>query len=194
MTQTLRMATPDDAPGMLAIYAKVVRETAISFEYEPPEPAAFRAKIEKLLATHACLVLEDRAGVAAYAYGSEWRGRIAYSWSTETTVYVREDARGRGAGRRIYGALLEALTLQGFRLAIGGIALPNAASVALHELLGYRPVGTHHGCGFKLGRWHDVGFWEKELLPRRDGEQPAAPRPPAAMATDPRWMELLARP
>ena len=191
MTPTLRMATPDDAAGMLAIYAKVVRETAISFDYEPPALASFRAKIEKVLATHACLVAEDSAGVAAYAYGSPWRDRIAYSWSTETTVYVREDRRGTGIGRRIYGALLEALLLQGFRLAIGGIALPNPASVALHEALGYRHVGTHRGCGFKFGKWHDVGFWEKELAPRQEGEPPAPPLSPATLVSDRRWASIL---
>lgn len=172
----VRLAIPADVAAMLAIYAKVVRETAISFEAEAPSPEEFARRLAERQASHCWIVGHDEEGVLAYAYGGPWRARAAYAWTTETTIYVHERARGRGIGKQVYGELLRRLTAQGFRAAIGGIALPNAASVALHEALGFRHVGTHAKCGHKFGRWHDVGFWEVELAPRPDEPTPALPR------------------
>ena len=105
-------------------------------------------------------------------------------------MYVRDDARRGGVGRAVYRALLDCLRLQGYRLAIGGITLPNDASVALHEAMGFRASGVHRRCGWKLGAWHDVGFWDVALA--ADDGAPAAPRTPSDLAGTARWRAALA--
>lgn len=190
MPASIRLATESDAEPMLAIYAPVVRDTAISFELEPPDAEEFRARIRGTLRLAPWLVLEEDGAVAGYAYAGTFRARPAYRFTVETTVYVHAAHRGRGAGRALYAALLGALRLQGFRRAVGGITLPNAASVALHESAGFRPVGAFTRVGFKFGRWHDVGFWELELAaPAAD---PPEPFPLADLVAAPGWDALLA--
>ena len=163
MTTEIRNATEDDAAAMLAIYAPVVRDTAISFEFEPPSAGEFRGRVATILATHPCLVAVERGTVVGYAYASTWRARPAYARTAETTVYVAADARGRGVGWALMTELLARLRAGGFHRAVAGITLPNAASVALHEGLGFREVGVYRECGRKFDRWHDVGFWDLAL-------------------------------
>jgi L-amino acid N-acyltransferase YncA len=165
MGHLIRLATEDDAEAIAAIYAPYVRETAISFELEPPDAAAFRAKIRDVLRLAPWLVRIDDGAVTGYAYASRFRARPAYRFTVETSVYVRADARGRGVGRSLYEDLLPRLVHQGFRRAIAGMTLPNTASAALHQALGFERVGAFHQVGFKFGRWHDVEFWERELAP-----------------------------
>jgi phosphinothricin acetyltransferase len=103
--------------------------------------------------------------VAGFAYASRHSDRAAYAWSINTSVYVADGHRRRGVGRRLYDALLAAVTRQGFHVAHAGITLPNPASVGLHEALGFRPVGVYPSVGYKLGAWRDVGWWRRELRP-----------------------------
>jgi phosphinothricin acetyltransferase len=167
MSVTLRLGTPDDAEACVALYAPYVRETSITFEYEVPTVADFRQRIETVLKLAPWLLaVETRDGherVLGYAYGGTWRTRVAYRWVVETAIYVDKDARGRGIGKALYGALMELLRLQGFCRAIGGITLPNVESEKLHERLGFKFVGNFRKCGWKQGTWWDVGFWELEL-------------------------------
>jgi phosphinothricin acetyltransferase len=165
MPPSIRLAAEADAEAFAAIYAPVVRDTAISFELTPPTPDDFRRRIRDVTAFAPWLVLEEDGRVAGYAYASSFRARPAYRFTIETTVYVHADHRGRGVGRSLYRALLACLRLQGFRRAIGGITLPNAASVALHEASGFTRCAVFAKVGFKFGAWHDVGFWELELAP-----------------------------
>jgi phosphinothricin acetyltransferase len=109
------------------------------------------------------LVAEDGASVVGYAYGHRFAPRAAYAWSVETSIYVGDGARGRGVGRALYDALLALLAAQGYRQAFAGIALPNPASVALHESVGFTPVGAYRDVGYKFGAWHDVGWWQRAL-------------------------------
>src|SRR3954471_19214391 len=139
----LRLARADDAAQILAIYAPVVRDTAISFEVEPPTLEAMRGRIVGTLATHPWLVVEDAGRVLGYAYASAHRERKAYQWSVDVSCYVHEAARKRGVGKRLYLALLQILRRQGFHGAFAGIALPNAASVALHEAVGFKRIGIY---------------------------------------------------
>ena len=170
----IRTATPDDAAAVAAIYAPVVQHTAISFETEPPDAAEMRARIEKTLALLPWLVAEDAAGeVAGYAYAGRHRERAAYQWAVDTTVYVRDECRGQGVGRALYGRLLPLLAELGYCQAFAGIALPNAGSVGLHEAMGFQALGVYRNVGFKHGAWRDVGWWQKALRPL-DAE-PAAP-------------------
>jgi L-amino acid N-acyltransferase YncA len=112
--------------------------------------------------------------VVAYAYGGAHRSRAAYQWSVDVSVYVHRDHHRRGHGRTLYNVLLQLLVLQGYRRAHAGVALPNPGSVGLHESLGFVPVGVYPAVGFKDGRWLDVGWFTRPLLPAIDA--PPAPR------------------
>lgn len=149
-----------DAAVCAAIYAPHVTDGATSFEEEAPGAAEMGRRIA---AAHVWLVHE----AGGYAYASRHRERAAYRLTAETSVYVAPSAQGRGVGRALYDALLAELAARGFHVALAGITLPNPASVALHEAVGYRPVGVFEAVGFKFGRWHDVGWWQLAL--------PAAP-------------------
>jgi L-amino acid N-acyltransferase YncA len=123
-----------------------------------------RARIDRTLPTLPWLVAEDAAGeVCGYAYAGKHRERPAYQWSVDTTVYIRADQRGLGIGRALYERLLAILREFGYCQAFAGIALPNAGSVALHQALGFEPIGVYRGVGYKHGAWHDVGWWQKTL-------------------------------
>jgi L-amino acid N-acyltransferase YncA len=167
----LRVATPDDAEAIAAIYAPFVRDTVISFETAVPDTAEMARRITSTLETHPWLVAEEAGRVIGYAYASQHRTREAYRFSCDVTVYLAEGARGRRLGTRLYTDLFRLLRAQGFRNAFAGIALPNPASVALHESLGFRHLGTYRDVGFKLGAWHDVGWWQ--LILSNEAHSPA---------------------
>lgn len=171
----IRVATPADAEAITAIYAPVVENTSISFELSPPGVDEMRSRIVKTLPDLPWLVSEDAQGlVNGYVYASKHRERPAYQWSVDVTAYVREDARGAGVGKRLYQVLFEELVELGYFQAFAGIALPNPASIALHESLGFEHIGTYRKVGYKLGAWHDVGWWQKELRERTEPVTPAA--------------------
>jgi phosphinothricin acetyltransferase len=135
-------------------------------------------RIAAVTATHPWLVAEDGGEVRGYAYACRYMERPAYRWAASVSVYVDAERRGRGFGRALYEALLERLRAQRFQLACAGITLPNEASVALHEGLGFEAVGVSRRVGWKQGAWRDVGWWQLELGPPGDGT-PAEPlRPP----------------
>jgi L-amino acid N-acyltransferase YncA len=170
----VRDATIDDAAACAEVYAPYVRDTAISFEAEPPSAAEVAGRIGAALATHAWVVLEDAGRVAGYAYGGPLMARAAYRWSTSVSVYTEQGPRRPGAGRALYTALFDRLAARGFRTAFAGIALPNPASEALHRAMGFEPVGTYRRVGWKHGRWHDVA-WCQRLLGDPDDDGPPAP-------------------
>lgn len=161
---TIRTARLTDAEAITAIYAPIVEHTSISFELEVPKAEHMRERIAKTLQELPWLVSEDVHGrVDGYAYASKHRERAAYQWSVDTTVYIREDARGQGIGKRLYGELKHILVELGYCQAFAGIALPNQASVALHESVGFEALGIYRNVGFKHARWHDVGWWQCNL-------------------------------
>ncbi len=177
MPPILRLAREADAESLLEIYAPLVRETPISFELAPPGVEEYRGRIATVLETTPWLVCEEGDAILGYAYASKFRPRPAYQWSVETTVYVHEKHQKRAVGRALYETLFDCLRLQGYRTALAVIALPNVASVALHEKVGYQPVGVVHDVGYKLDRWHDIGFWELALQ-----EHSSFPSPPRRLA------------
>jgi len=163
---TIRVVRPDDAAAIQAIYAPIVASTVISFELEVPTVDAMRDRIDTTVERLPWLVSEDDAGgLDGYVYASTHRARAAYRWSVDVTAYVREDRRGKGVGKRLYPALFDALARLGYFQAFAGIALPNDASVALHEFVGFVHVGIYRDVGYKLGAWHDVGWWQRSLRP-----------------------------
>jgi phosphinothricin acetyltransferase len=168
----IRAATPADAAALVEVYSPYVVDTVATFEEVPPDEAEMRARIA---AGHVWLVAEAGGSVVGFAYGGPHRSRPAYRWSVEVSVYLAPHAGGRGLGRELYGALLPVLTRLGYVSAFAGITLPNAASVGLHEAMGFVPVGVYQRAGYKHGAWHDVGWWQYALqvAPLR----PAEPMP-----------------
>jgi L-amino acid N-acyltransferase YncA len=195
MTTTIRDADPGrDAAACAAIYAPYVEPdrtqlfpdsgnkyvplgSAVSFEARAPSVAEMAARIERHSRTHPWLVAEEGGEVRGYAYACRHRERAAYRWAVDVSVYVAAAERRHGHGRRLYEALFERLRAQGFQVACAGITLPNPASVGLHELLGFAPVGVSRRIGWKLGAWHDVGWWQLELASPGE-EPPPEPLPP----------------
>lgn len=156
----IRPASPGDAQRICDIYNHYVAETAITFEEQPVSPATMAQRITEGSASHPWLVLERDGAIRGYAYAAPWHRRSAYRFAAETTVYVAREHQREGIGVALYGALIERLKSDGFHCVIGTIALPNPASVALHESLGFVKVGTIEEVGRKLGRWVDVGYWK----------------------------------
>ncbi len=160
----IRPATQDDSNAIARIYDHYIRNTAITFEEEPVTPADMADRIGKVVALSLpYLVSAPGDQVVGYAYASRWHERSAYRFSVETTIYLDPNRVGDGLGTRLYTTLLDRLKEQGLHTAIGGIALPNPASIALHESLGFRKVAHYEAVGFKFDRWIDVGYWQRVL-------------------------------
>ena len=162
----IRLARPDDAAAVAAIYRPAVVDRATSFEIDPPDAEEMARRIESCLARRPWLVAEEDGAVVGYAYASPHRARPAYQWSVDVSAYVADATHRRGVGRSLYEALFRILTLQGFRNAYAGITMPNEASEGFHRALGFTPVGIYRSVGYKLGRWHDVLWLERALTPR----------------------------
>jgi L-amino acid N-acyltransferase YncA len=171
---TVRDAVGGDASVCAAIYAPYVRETAVSFEGEPPTPVQMAERIAAALSTHAWVVLEDEGRVVGYAYGGQHQKRVAYRFSCDVSVYVEWGRRRTGSGRALYEALFERLAARGYRMAVAGMTLPNEASAGLHRAMGFEPVGVYRRIGWKLGAWHDVAWLQRPLGIEQD--PPAEPR------------------
>ncbi len=168
----VRAATAGDAAAVLAVYDPVVRESVATFEIEPPTLEEMRCRVAGVTASHPWLVCEGGGRVIGYAYAAAYHPRSAYAWTCEVSVYVATAARGTGAGRMLLGELLDVLTRSGFVNAIARIALPNDASVKLFEWSGFEKIGIARAIGFKLGRWVDVGEWQRHLNPREPDPKP----------------------
>jgi L-amino acid N-acyltransferase YncA len=177
----VRHADPErDAAAIAAIYAPSVLSGVASFEAEPPDEGEMARRIAEGSRSYPWLVTERDGAVAGYAYGSRHRSRAAYRWTVEVTVYVDGRRQRAGAGRELYSALLPLLARQRLHLAVAGITLPNDASVALHEAVGFQPVGVYREIGYKNGGWHDVGWWQAWL--RSAGEDPEEPLGPQRLS------------
>jgi L-amino acid N-acyltransferase YncA len=176
----IRVATPRDAARIAEIFSPFVRETVISFADVPLTSVDFEQRITQTLREYPYLVLEEEGRIAAYAYASKFRVLASYRWVCETSLYVDRAAHRRGAGTRLYTALLALLRRQGFQQAYAGITIPNAASVAIHEKFGFRFFALFEAVGFKHGEWRDVGFWALRL-------QDELPNPPG----EPKWFAAL---
>ncbi|MBI3554169.1 MAG: N-acetyltransferase [Elusimicrobia bacterium] len=170
--QEIRAARPEDAEAVAKIYAPAVEDSIISFEFAPPTVAEVKRRIEETLLRFPWLVWEKEGEILGYAYASEHRSRRAYQWCVEVSVYVREDARRQGVAKSLYEKLFEILRRQGFYNAYAGIALPNDASVRLHEGLGFKKIGVYRAVGHKLGGWRDVGRWHLVLQPHKNDPPP----------------------
>ncbi len=179
--RVIRPADPArDASACAAIYAPYVLGSAVSFDERALPAAAFALRIAQVATTHPWLVAEQAGEVVGFAYGAPHRERAAYRWAADVSVYVDPGHHRRGLGRALYEALFERLRAQRLRVACAGITLPNPASVALHEALGFVRVGVYRDISWKAGAWRDVGWWRLQLLPPVD--DPPEPLPPAESA------------
>ena len=188
----IRPVEARDAAAVAAIYAPHVTEGVASFETVPPDAAEMARRIAATTPTHPWLVCErPGSGVAGYVYASVHNPRAAYQWSANVTVYIDARHQRGGMGRALYASLFAVLRLQGFYNVYGGITLPNAGSVGLHEAMGFRLVGVYREVGYKFDRWWDVGWWALELQPKpADGL--VEPLTPAAVRALPGWQAALA--
>jgi phosphinothricin acetyltransferase len=158
----IRAATAEDAEAILRIYNHYVANSVATFEEEPVELPAMVERMQKVAqARLPWLVAVEQGSVVGYAYAAPWQQRSAYRFAAESTVYIDPSATGRGLGSLLYAELLPAIRARGIRSVIGGIALPNDASVRLHEKLGFEKVSHFKEVGFKFERWVDVGHWQK---------------------------------
>lgn len=175
----IRAAVPGDSGEILAIYAPYVEKTAITFEYGVPSAGEFRGRMVRTLERYPYLAAVKCGEILGYAYTGAFVGRTAYDWAAETSIYLREDARHRGLGKRLYGALEAVSRAQNIINLNACIGYPQTEdeyltknSAQFHEHMGYSLVGRFHGCGYKFGRWYDMVWMEKML-----GEHPAVPKP-----------------
>lgn len=159
----IRNATIDDAAEISAIYNHYVLHTTVTFEEEPVSPIQMAKRIAEVQSRYPWLLYECDGLVAGYAYGSAWKARSAYRHTAETSVYLAPSQTGKGIGRKLYTELINKLQGQHIHLLIGGIALPNEASIRLHESMGFTKTGQFTEVGLKFGQWADVGYWELNL-------------------------------
>jgi phosphinothricin acetyltransferase len=160
----VRIADPErDADAVATIYRPAVEASIASFEEVAPDAVEMARRMAAILARTPWLVMDDGKAAVGYAYAGPHRERPGYRWSVDISVYVAADLHGRGLGRRLYDELLSILRRQGFVNAYAGIALPNPASVALHESIGMKFVGVYERVGFKFGAWHDVAWYGMRL-------------------------------
>lgn len=161
MAVSIRPARPADAAVVVAIYNHYVEHTTVSFETEMVGVGTMADRMTDVVARGLPWLVAERDGeVLGYAYATPWKPRQAYRFSVESSVYVAPASCGQGLGRPLYAALIDALRALPVHAVLGGIALPNEVSIALHERLGFSKVGQLREVGFKHERWIDVGYWQ----------------------------------
>ena len=162
---TIRRATEGDAARLGEIYNWYVANTFVTFETEAVPVNEMRRRIREKLASYEWIVGELNHEIAGYAYYGPFRARGAYFRTIESTIYLSQDSKGKGIGKKLYSALIDSASEKGFRELIGVIALPNPASIALHAGLGFHEAGVLQRVGYKFGTYHDVALWQRSLKP-----------------------------
>jgi phosphinothricin acetyltransferase len=158
---TIRPVSLEDAEGIAAIYNPYILTSIITFEEEPVSTGEIQRRIDSVQSLgYPWLVAEVDGSLAGYAYASRWRERPAYRYTAESTIYLSQESGGHGYGSKLYNALLDELRAGGFHAVIGVITLPNPASIALHEKLGFSKVAHFSQVGYKFEHWLDVGYWQ----------------------------------
>ncbi len=171
----LRLASITDAPALLEIYRPYVENTTVSFETEVPSLPEFEGRIREYSKMFPYLVAEEDGVILGYAYAHAFHERAAYGWTVETTIYIREDARTTGIGRRLYGTLLPLLKEQGVKNACAVVTIPNDPSMAFHQAMGFETGNLLPGFGYKNGTWCGVAYLYRSLGPHEDEPKPVVP-------------------
>lgn len=168
----IRTVRDEDFDAIATLTNYYIVNTPIHFGSDPVTSEELRGSWMKTRERYPFLIAAVDGGFVGYAKAGVWRDRAAYLWTTEVGIYVERGTQGRGVGKALYGTLMDGLRKQGFHSVIGGITLPNEASVGLHEALGFKQVSHVKHAGWKFGKWHDVGFWQVML---REDEHEAGP-------------------
>jgi len=157
----IRPAQLSDAAAIASIYNYYIEHTFVTFEEACISAADMEARMRLILDKQQPWIICEKEGeIVGYAYAGEWKSRCAYRYSLESTVYLKNGAQGQGIGSALYLELIQLLKAKKYHAVIGGISLPNEASVALHEKLGFRKIGQFVEVGYKFDRWIDVGYWQ----------------------------------
>lgn len=172
---TLRLGRESDAAAVLGIYAPYIESTPITFETDVPSLESFEARLRGYGETYPLIVAERSGALAGYAYAHRCGERAAYAWNAELSVYLDPRFRGAGIGRALCTALLDLLAAQGVRNVFSLITVPNAASIGLHEALGFALMGTQRQAGYKRGAWHDVAWYQKQIGSFSNSPEPIVP-------------------
>jgi phosphinothricin acetyltransferase len=159
----IRNVTIDDAQELVAIYNYYVTDTIVTFDKESFSIASFENKINDIYPNFPFLVFEENNEILGYAYGSKWRKKPSYDNTAEITIYIKNGIHGKGIGTKLYYELIQSLKTQNFHTLIGGLTLPNDASIRLHEKFGFKKVAHFKEVGRKFDQWLDVGFWQLTL-------------------------------
>lgn len=159
----IRMAQKEDGGRLLEIYKPYIEETVITFEYDTPSVNEFEERISHVLDKFPYLVAIENGTIIGYAYASPYKGRAAYDWSVETSIYIAKDSHGKGVGSYLYSRLFELLKEQGIRNVFACVTLPNEKSEAIHNKFGFSLVGRFREAGYKFNSWHDIGWFEMQL-------------------------------
>jgi len=187
----IRLANPSDAQEILNIYAPYVLNTTITFELEVPSLVNFTKRIEKYIQESPWLIFEVDSVIAGYAYASAHRGRAAYQWNREVSVYDHDAYQRQGIAKQLYTTLIQLLKIQGYTNALAGIVQPNEASVAFHESLGFQLIGTYNKIGYKLGAWQRVSWYELSL--QNSNSSPKPIRSMEDLKKEKAYLELLTK-
>ena len=156
----IREATIQDATAITAIYNYYIKNSVITFEEEQLTSDQMAQRIMNISKEYPYLVYEEEGKILGYAYATKWKERSAYRFSAEATIYLHHEEKGRGRGTKLFSALLDEIKKSTVHSLVGGIALPNPASVALHEKFGFKKLARFEQIGYKHGKWIDVGYWE----------------------------------
>jgi len=156
----IRNATTEDSKAIAAIYNHYLLNTVVTFEEEPVSAKEMQQRITDTQEKYRWIVYEENNEVIGYAYAHAWRVRAAYRYSSELSVYLAHGHTGRGIGKKLYSALIDEARKMKLHAVIGGVALPNEASVKLHETLGFKKVAEFQEVGMKFGKWVNVAYWE----------------------------------
>ena len=178
-TLQIRDAQAEDVPALLSIYAPYVENTAITFEYDVPSVEEFAGRLETVRRRYPYLAAWRDGKLIGYAYASAFKGRRAYDWAVETSIYIERNSRGTGAGRALYAELERRLRLQNVTNVNACITSPRGEdpyltdeSITFHAHLGYEKVGVFHCCGYKFGRWYDM-MWMEKMIAEHGTPHPA---------------------
>ncbi len=156
----IRSAISSDIKAIADIYNYYILNTVTTFELEAIDYSEMQKRVESIQENYPFLVVEIDDVIVGYAYATRWKGRAAYDWAVESSIYLLHGQGGQGIGKKLYAALLDLLQAIGIKTVIGGISLPNDVSIRLHEKLGFQKVGVFNRVGFKHEKWIDVGYWQ----------------------------------
>jgi len=165
----IRAVSEEDAQGILEIYDPIVRHSHTSFELEVPGMEEMKQRIKTISIDRPYLVGELNGEVIGYTYAVQLRGRVAYRFTAEASIYIKSNVQNRGIGGRLYKALLSILAKTNHRTVYGVITLPNENSQKFHKQMGFKNVGVFKEAGYKFGNWYDIDWWEKKLNTSQSG-------------------------